>query len=158
MSPSPAHPVSRPRRPPRTRVLLVLAVLVGLLGMHGLAGAAAPTPGHGVHDGDTHHGDTHYAHHGSHHGALHGAHAMEAAEAGEPYICHPEDGRGGTHGGHADRVCASGAVPGGAMVPALALSVSGGPATSASAVSPAWYAPSGGRAPPSLAELQLLRI
>ncbi|MEW2131483.1 DUF6153 family protein [Streptomyces sp. NPDC005435] len=130
--------------PPPWR-LLVLLVLGGLLAMHGLA------PGGGL-------GPVQRA------TAPHMSFALSA-----PGDCGADHGHGGGHdarhghdgGGHvhhADATCASAAVPGG---PELALPASPdaiAPAPGVLAPTRALSAPDGARAPPSLAELQLLRI
>ncbi|MEU6242304.1 DUF6153 family protein [Streptomyces sp. NPDC047024] len=126
--------------PPPWR-LLVLLVLGGLLAMHGLA------PGGGL-------------------GTVRRASAPHAAVVlSAPGDCgadhdhdhdHGHDGSGHAH--HADATCASGAVPGG---PELALPASPdviAPVTGALSPARTASAPDGARAPPSLAELQLLRI
>ncbi|MEU7424632.1 DUF6153 family protein [Streptomyces sp. NPDC048362] len=127
-----------PRRPPRRRhrALSVLAVLIGLLGMHALA------PGGGT------------GHPGHHPPSAHVAVALDAM--GD---CFGGDARhGGDRMRHADPTCASGAVddgprvpdPGAAPVTASAPADDLGPC--------AVTTPDGARAPPTLAELQLLRI
>ncbi|MEU2065217.1 DUF6153 family protein [Streptomyces sp. NPDC013455] len=124
-------------RPPqrRHRALLVLAVLAGLLGMHALA------PGGGVV-------------HAGHGRAAHGVVAVMAADA-----CPGDDGHCGGHGPHhADPTCASAAVGGGPQQPALAPDPVAVPAPAACPRSRPATAPDGARAPPDLAELQLLRI
>lgn len=126
-------PWGRPQPPGRTRALLVLTVLVGLLGLHGLAPAAAlPAPDHG----------THHVHH------------MQPLEVGQVYPC---DSTGG-HNHRTDQVCTSAAIPGTAALPGLAPSLSSDMTTTAAQPLTSSYQPAGGRAPPSLAELQLLRI
>ncbi|WP_150135674.1 DUF6153 family protein [Streptomyces hyaluromycini] len=134
------RPTEQPTpRPPyrRWRALLVLGLLTGLLGMHALA------PG-GV-----------MGMHGGHERAVSPAAVMATAYDG----CSGDDGHcGDHHAHHADATCASGAVSGGPALPALvpdpvpvlatACPVPAGPVT----------APDGARAPPDLAELQLLRI
>ncbi|MDN0194501.1 DUF6153 family protein [Streptomyces sp. S.PNR 29] len=127
-------PEQREQRPPsRWRwALCVLGLLVGLLGMHGLA------PGGAV--------------------AEHSPTRSMTAVAMAHHGC-PDDGHcGGGHVQHADSTCAAGAVSGGPVLPAL------GPDPAPTAVCdeavrtyPA-SAPDGARAPPTLAELQLLRI
>ncbi|AYN43968.1 hypothetical protein D9753_30870 [Streptomyces dangxiongensis] len=113
----------------------MLAVLAGLLGMHALA------PGGGM----------------GHAGHVRAAHGTVAVTA--PDDCPDGDGHcGGHRPHHADPACASGAVDGGPQLPppvpgpahaaAPAPCPPPGPAT----------APEGARAPPDLAELQLLRI
>lgn len=125
----------RPR--PRT-ALLVLALLVGLLGMHGLApdGVQRPSP-------------------------IHHAQAEPATHSGGPAAggpCH--GGRGSPHDTeHADPTCASGAVSHSPVLPALSVS----PYVEAAAAAPlsvrlAYGQPYEGRAPPTLEQLQLLRI
>ncbi|WMD08474.1 DUF6153 family protein [Streptomyces sp. FXY-T5] len=128
----------------RWHVLCVLGLLVGLLGMHGLApGGGLPQQGHGEQ-----------------------AHASQAAvprphgsAAHEPethvmHCGHCGDG----HVQHADATCASGAVAGGPLVPPLVPDPvpvgEGESAVRAYAV----VNTEGARAPPSLSELQLLRI
>ena len=118
------------RRGLRT-VCLMLGLLAGLFAMHGLA------PGGGVVE---------------HSAAPH----MTAAVAlhGD---CAGDDCSGG-HVHHADRTCASGALSGGPTLPALVPDPVAVPALSDAPRPCAGSAPDGARAPPSLAELQLLRI
>ncbi|WP_223732001.1 DUF6153 family protein [Streptomyces purpurogeneiscleroticus] len=131
-APSASTPPAR-----RWRALLVLGLLAGLLGMHALAPVAtAAAPSH------------------QHHGAM--AATAQAAHHGG---C-ADDGCGsGTHRGHhADATCASGAIPGGPALPDL---LPGAVVPPEAADAPCAAAPTsehGSRAPPSLAELQLLRI
>ncbi len=137
-----------PRTPPRSQPmprltpLLVLGLILGLLGMHALGTAAAP-PSTGATE------------HMSHH--------VAAAQAGPHYLC-PDDDPGPTrHGGHADQMCASAALPGspGIAAPDTAslTGMPGGIADTPAALPLALaYEPAGGRAPPMLAELQILRI
>ncbi|MEV5144724.1 DUF6153 family protein [Streptomyces sp. NPDC052727] len=128
-----AHAPRPPQR--RHRALLVLALLAGLLGMHALA------PGGGM----------------AHAGPARAAHGAVAVSA--PDDCPDPAGHCGGHRlHHADPSCASGALDGGPRLPvpapdpvavvAPAPCPRPGPAT----------APDGARAPPDLAELQLLRI
>ncbi|MFB7792518.1 DUF6153 family protein [Streptomyces sp. NPDC056086] len=120
----------------RWRALLVLGLLAGLLGMHVLApgGAAAV---------------------GARHAYAASAH-MGMLTGGDESVCH-DDGGGG-HVRHADSTCASGALEAGPVLPALMPDpvgpvplAFGGQGSGAAALE-------GGRAPPTLAELQLLRI
>ncbi|MGW3951619.1 DUF6153 family protein [Streptomyces sp. NPDC004752] len=124
-----------PYPPPRRwRVLLVLGLLAGLLGMHALApGGAAASPAHGP------------------------APSATAVVAADPDC--PDDGHcGGHHARHADPTCASGAVSWGPDLPALVPHpVTAAVPTDRIGSCPS-AAPDGARAPPSLAELQLLRI
>ncbi|MEU2155901.1 DUF6153 family protein [Streptomyces sp. NPDC019396] len=139
--------VREPRTPPRPqpmlrlRLLLVLGVTLGLLGMHALGTAAQPSTG----------ATEHMSHH------------VAAASIGPQYLC-PEDDPGMTrHGGHADQMCASAALPGspGIAAPDTAplTGLPSGIADTPAALSVALaYEPAGGRAPPMLAELQILRM
>ena len=71
------------------------------------------------------------------------------------------DGHGGCGGGHAqhaDATCASGAVSGGPTLPALVPDPVAEPVRADAVCAYAGSAPDSARAPPSLAELQLLRI
>ncbi|MFI6341074.1 DUF6153 family protein [Streptomyces sp. NPDC050535] len=127
------------RRPMgRGFLLLVLAVLVGVLAMHGLgpgpASAKAPVAASGhamamVHD--------------------------EAAQQVAGDCSHTDGGMG--HADHADAMCAAAGVGAAYAPPVLAAALDAGPV---SAVLPGSAAgtPESGRAPPDLAELQLLRI
>lgn len=117
-------------RPPLWRVLVLLGLLVGVLGMHGLA------PSGGVHG--------------------HDSPRMTAVAVGVDQLCH--DGCGSGHLHHADVTCASASVSGGPTLPSPV------PDPAAVAVLPddlcaqTSASQDGARAPPSLAELQLLRI
>ncbi|MFD5544025.1 DUF6153 family protein [Streptomyces sp. NPDC127079] len=127
-----------PKRPPhrRWRALLVLGLLAGLLGMHALA------PG-GV-----------MGHHGAPERALpHTAVTVTAYDG-----CGDDGHCGGGHAHHADATCASGALSGGPALPAPAPDPVHVPVTDRTASSRAATAPDAARAPPDLAELQLLRI
>ncbi|MEU3931387.1 DUF6153 family protein [Streptomyces sp. NPDC029044] len=115
----------------------MLGLLAGLLGMHGLApGGGLPQRAHVM--------QGHQARTGPVSAAT--THAM-------PYL-HCADG----HVRHADATCASGAVGGGPVLPPLVADpvpvAAGESAVRAYAV----VDTDGARAPPSLAELQLLRI
>jgi hypothetical protein len=132
-------PVQRALRPVvrRWHVLCVLGLLAGLLGMHGLA------PGGGL-PGQTH--------------ALQGHQAQTPPASVSPTHVMPYLHCGGGHVRHADATCASGAVGGGPVLPPLVPDpvpvAVGESAVRAYAVADT----DGARAPPSLAELQLLRI
>ncbi|MGW5306768.1 DUF6153 family protein [Streptomyces griseoluteus] len=125
----------RPPRPPQRRslALLVLAVLAGLLGMHALA----PVGGTG---------------HPEH---AHAVHAGVVADA--PGDC-PDGDCGGHRLHHADPACASGAVSSGPELPKPVAGPAGAPEPCDDPRLRTGTAPDGARAPPSLAELQLLRI
>ncbi|MER5436885.1 DUF6153 family protein [Streptomyces sp. NPDC002588] len=130
----------RPQPTLRSCGLLLCALLLGLLGMHGLG----PMPA-GVHTSSEHGRMTAVAHTG----------IMASAPGG----C--DHGAGGCtgHTEHADPTCASASVAGTPLVAPVLLPdtvtcadpAQTGPTSTAGG-------PDGGRAPPSLAELQLLRI
>ncbi|MDQ0602296.1 hypothetical protein QF037_006641 [Streptomyces canus] len=129
----PEHHLARPPRW-RWRALLVLALLAGLMGMHALA------PGAAVADDHPH--------------PPVAAVSVAAVHDG----CAGEGHCGSGHVSHADATCAAAAVSGGPTLPAL---VPDPVAVVVRDESPRAYAgsdPEGARAPPSLAELQLLRI
>ncbi|MFV2121647.1 DUF6153 family protein [Streptomyces sp. Act-28] len=127
---------SRRRPIGRLLTLLVTVVLAGLLGMHGLGpdGAAAPRPetGHGT---------------------------MTAHSPGAPQVSgscsHTADGS--DHPAHADGMCAAAGTASAYAPPALSDSPPGAPPAPSAATS-ALASTDGGRAPPDLSELQLLRI
>ncbi|QOV36963.1 hypothetical protein IM697_00340 [Streptomyces ferrugineus] len=121
------------------RTFLLLGLLAGLFGMHALGSvnAVAGAPHHSPH---------------SHARAMSAHTPVMSAES----VC---DG-GSTDGGHvqhADPTCASGAVGAGPVLPALALDPVGGAVSGGLDRPDPALAPEGGRAPPSLAELQILR-
>lgn len=122
-----------PTRPPRWRALLVLGLLFGVLGMHALAPGGG-TAGH--ESGSAPH--------------------MRTAAVAVDTVCH--DGCGSGHLHHADATCASGAVSGGPALPALVPDPSSGGLGTVDLCAQTAAAQEGARAPPSLAELQLLRI
>ncbi|MFD7687552.1 DUF6153 family protein [Streptomyces sp. NPDC059781] len=123
----------------RWRALLLLGLLAGLLGMHALGPADAVAAGG----------------HASHHLPAVTAHA--GTGTADEFICHGADSDGG-HTQHADATCASGAVGAGPVLSPLTPDPVGA-APSADHLPGAFTAaPGGGRAPPTLAELQLLRI
>ncbi|MET9252822.1 DUF6153 family protein [Streptomyces sp. NPDC003717] len=130
----------RPRPPVwRWRAVCVLGLLAGLLGMHGLA------PGGGLPSA-----------HSAHSVTRHDTHALSLSPAA-PTHAGCEGGHCG-HLGHADATCASGAVGDGPALPApVADPVPVVPVPGVARAHPA-DAPDGARAPPTLAELQLLRI
>ncbi|MFC5219264.1 DUF6153 family protein [Streptomyces coerulescens] len=135
---APHHRAPRLPIPGPWRMLLLLGLLAGLFGMHGLGPgdvvAAHSAPGHG------------------HALAMSGPTTAMTDEA----VCHG-DGTSGGHAQHADPTCASGAVGTGPALPALVPDPAGAGVTGAlDRRSPA-AVPDGERAPPSLAELQILR-
>ncbi|MGK5447649.1 DUF6153 family protein [Streptomyces radiopugnans] len=141
------HPPIRPHRARVRMVLLVLAVLAGVVAMHGLGpvGAAAPSdvPRTALAAGHAMPSDAGTAAHGSPGGA-----------AGDA-CAHPDHGTNG-HPNHADATCAAVGTSGPPVLPTLLASAT--PAADAAATGPAPSAALAGRAPPSLSELQLLRI
>ncbi|MFI5962085.1 DUF6153 family protein [Streptomyces asoensis] len=124
---------------PRWRTaLLVLGLLAGLLAMHALA------PGGAVH---------------GHGGPSHPSTAVAVAADTVDDGCAGHGGDcGGGHARHADATCAAAAVSGTPAPPLLVPDALAVPARAESVRSCASGAPDGARAPPSLAELQLLRI
>ncbi|MET9499996.1 DUF6153 family protein [Streptomyces sp. NPDC006552] len=134
--------VPPPSRRPAGRGLVLLAltaaVLVGLLAMHGLS--PVPMPGKT-----------------STHGSGHGVAALPErhADHGAGHCVHDGGGAGRAH--HADATCAAAGI-GAPYAPPPPVSYPGlAPGTPVSP-SHATGAPEIGRAPPDLAELQLLRI
>ncbi|MFG2981846.1 DUF6153 family protein [Streptomyces sp. NPDC048258] len=137
MIPAPQPTRRRPAGP--GRLLLVLAVLAGVLAMHGLGtgGTTART-----------------------HTAATGAHGMVLTQEGSGHqagadCSHTAGGQG--HARHADATCAAAGIVTAYAPPALAAALQG----ASPAAAPATRAPAlagSGRAPPDLAELQLLRI
>ncbi|MCX5334575.1 MULTISPECIES: DUF6153 family protein [unclassified Streptomyces] len=130
------HPASPPRW--RWRALLVLALLAGLMGMHALAPGAAVADEHP-------HTPPPMA-------------AVSVSVSAPHGDCAGEGHCGSGHVTHADTTCSAASVSGGPSLPAL---VPDPVAIVVRDESPRAYAgsdPEGARAPPSLAELQLLRI
>ncbi|MFJ8134851.1 DUF6153 family protein [Streptomyces sp. NPDC096013] len=129
-----------PHRSVRSYGLLVAALLLGLLGMHGL-GPVLPL-----------------ADHAPGHTMVATAAAM-GEKASTPGACDHGSGDRGGHLAHADATCASASVGGTpAVVPVLQPDVAAHVEVPDGRTSEAGSGPDGGRAPPSLAELQLLRI
>ncbi|MFI8090936.1 DUF6153 family protein [Streptomyces sp. NPDC086080] len=128
------HSARSPRG--RWRALLVLGLLAGLLGMHALS------PGGAVAVGASHSSSV----------LAHAGMTMGSDE----YVCHGDGGGG--HAEHADATCASGAVGTGPALPAPSPDSVGTLSPADSGPTALAGTPDGGRAPPTLAELQLLRI
>ncbi|GAA3784266.1 DUF6153 family protein [Streptomyces coacervatus] len=110
---------------------MALGLLAGVLAMHGLA------PGGAVLE---------------HSSARHMTAAVAVHDDCAGSDC------GGGHVQHADQTCVSGALSGGPTLPALVADPVAVPVPSDVPCPYAGAAPDGARAPPSLAELQLLRI
>ncbi|MFF5757461.1 DUF6153 family protein [Streptomyces longwoodensis] len=131
--------LTRPQWTLRYWGLLVCALLLGLLGMHGLgpAPAAATASGHD----------------------RMAATAHTDVRASIPGECDHGDGGCTGHANHADPTCASASVSGApALVPTLLPDLVTCVGTTTVCTCPVGGGPEGGRAPPSLSELQLLRI
>ncbi|SDL82105.1 DUF6153 family protein [Streptomyces wuyuanensis] len=149
----------------RGLALLVLAVLAGVLGMHALAPAGVPgsrAQAHGavatVHTAPVQAAPLHTAPVQAapvHASPVHGQTVPEPSVAQAGPGCSHTDG-GADHLGHADGTCAAAGVgsPYAPPEPAPAL----GAPPSVATPSGAGRTPPSGRAPPDLAELQLLRI
>ncbi|MCY0926184.1 DUF6153 family protein [Streptomyces sp. H27-H1] len=132
MPPSSRRPIGR------GFVLLVLAVLAGVLAMHGLGPGPAPTKAP----------------------AAAGSHVMamvhdEAVHQVAGDCSHTDGGMG--HAEHADATCAAAGVGAAYAPPVLTAALEAGPVPDA-LLGGAAGTPESGRAPPDLAELQLLRI
>ncbi|MEU6839181.1 DUF6153 family protein [Streptomyces rubiginosohelvolus] len=132
--------VVKPRPSPRLRALLVLGLLAGLLGMHALTPGALPVPERPAA------------------AAMVGGHGNQTASAHDECRSDPH---GRCHDGgadHSEATCSSGAVGGGPALPGLTPSpecLLAGVEAFPTALNGALE---GARAPPTLAELQLLRI
>ncbi|GAB2826742.1 DUF6153 family protein [Streptomyces daliensis] len=145
------------QRPLVAKALLVLALLVGLVGMHGMV--SAPPASASASATGAHHADPAPDPEPGHH-AMAPAATMTGgvADRGER-ACHGQGKDGGQHSAaHADDLCAAAGVSGSPTLPALAPSPHPSQSPASEALQPAPYEPVGGRAPPTLAELQLLRI
>lgn len=146
-------------------MVLVLAVLLGVLGMHGLASPSASAEPGGMtagHHSAAAHADAYAPHHGSAHHQEHlnrdhdGHHRDRHHRDGD--CAQPcGDGLNGGHLDHADSTCAAGGVSGSYSPPAL---LDNGVTVPRPIAAPGRSVPGGMavRAPPDLAELQLLRI
>jgi hypothetical protein len=131
--------LARPHSTVRSGGLLVCALLLGLLGMHGLGPVPDVTAASG------------------HDRMVSVAHADVMVSM--PGGCDHGEGGCSGHTDHADPTCASASVAGGPLVapvllPDVAACADGVDVPASSVGSD----PDGGRAPPSLSELQLLRI
>ncbi|MFC9463042.1 DUF6153 family protein [Streptomyces sp. NPDC056637] len=147
-------PSVRPQLTLRLLGLLVGAVLLGLLGMHGLGPvpAGAYSEMHPAASSDMGMGGAADA--GDRAGP-----GQQGVKASASDSCDHGDGGCGGHMAHADPVCASASIAGPpAVAPALLPDVIACPARPDARTSSAGSGPDGGRAPPSLSELQLLRI
>lgn len=129
----------RPHSMVRSCGLLVCALLLGLLGMHGLGPMPGVTASSSAHEQMA-------------------VVAHTDVTASMPGEC--DHGGGGCtgHTDHADPACASASVAGTPLVVPVLLPDAVARAASQALTSSAGSGPDGGRAPPSLSELQLLRI
>ncbi|WP_236580100.1 DUF6153 family protein [Streptomyces sp. HM190] len=150
-------PHRRPRPPLRARGLMVCALLLGLLGMHGLGPVPAlhAAAGHDRMTTSGARGDSGE----SAASAVHTGGAEVPVRVSMPGACgHDTDGGAG-HTHHADPTCASASVgQAPAVVPVLVPDVVTWAERAPVRASMRASGPEGGRAPPSLAALQLLRI
>ncbi|MGW0552455.1 DUF6153 family protein [Streptomyces altiplanensis] len=131
----------------RSYLLLVLAVLAGLVAMHGLGPAPAPAAAHATTS--------------SHHAPAAGQERATASDAACQDGCvHADDpaGSGGGHAEHADATCAASGTAGAPVLPAPAVLPGHAAVQAVLAHGVIPGATVCGRAPPSLSELQLLRI
>ncbi|MGW0944008.1 DUF6153 family protein [Streptomyces sp. NPDC002623] len=147
------HLASTPVR--RWRVLLVLGVLAGLLAMHALSPVGAVHEHAGSQPPSQAQSPSQLQSQSAQHmEAASGAVSVSASDdcAGEGGHC------GGGHLQHADPTCAAAAVSGAPALPALVPDPVAVPVRADAARSYGAEAPDCARAPPSLAELQLLRI
>ncbi|OEJ21989.1 hypothetical protein AR457_39410 [Streptomyces agglomeratus] len=132
----------------RSYLLLVLAVLAGLVAMHGLGPAPAPAAAHAATS--------------SHHAPAAGHERATASDAacqdGCVHADNPAGSGGGGHAEHADATCAATGTAGAPVLPAPAVLPGHAEVQAVLAHGVIPGANAYGRAPPSLSELQLLRI
>ncbi|WP_234326816.1 DUF6153 family protein [Streptomyces sp. NRRL S-337] len=153
---------SAPQPRLRLTTLLVLTVLAGLLGMHGLANTGAlptsPSPAHAAHQMRP---TTAMAAPAP---APAPASVSASCDHGQHGCCPGHDdgadrtGGGKGHAHHADPTCASGALPAAPALPALPASLAGTSDRTVLLADRLADGTTGARAPPSLAQLQVLRI
>ncbi|MGW6775714.1 DUF6153 family protein [Streptomyces sp. NPDC055037] len=151
---------TRPTGPRVLLLLLVTAVMTGLLAMHGLS----PVPTADAHTASAPASSAPASAMGPRSASVPASsvpapssHAM-AAGAVDGDCAHQEHGGGG-HLDHADATCAAAGVGAGPALPtSLAAALPAGPLDAPVALRQAPGTATGDRAPPSLSELQLLRI
>lgn len=129
--------VLQPQLMLRLCALLVFGLFMGLLGMHGLGPmpAASMSPS-----------------------AMSAEHGHTDVEVTASDACTHDMGGCEGHADHADATCAASAVPGPPAPPALLSALECSADKAGVRLASAQESVGGGRAPPSLAELQLLRI
>lgn len=128
-------------------MLVALAVVAGLLGMHGLAPGSSAEVSTGVVRGQ----HTSAPHSSAHHVV---AQVPGPDNVGE-HCAHSAQDQGGGHAEHADPTCAAGGLGVAFVLPAPAMTGVAAQAPSGRSRDAVTAVP---RTPPSLAELQLLRI
>lgn len=129
----------------RLYAVLVMALLAGLVAMHGLGPGLSAVSSSSAVPGSQHSVT-----------AAAQAHSAPAVCQGCAHAGHDTGGAGG-HAEHADSTCSAAGTGGAPALPALGpAAVAGCPTADALAVAPT--ATPGERSPPSLSELQLLRI
>ncbi|WP_405652272.1 DUF6153 family protein [Streptomyces sp. NBC_00019] len=137
----PVQLAPRPQSVLRSCGLLVGALLLGLLAMHGLGPVPHAATAHG------------------HDRTVASAGMGMGATVAKPTTCDHGGGDCQGHAKHADPTCASASVTGTpGVAPALLPDVVACAGAPLARTSPDGSGPDGGRAPPSLSELQLLRI
>ncbi|MER7576778.1 DUF6153 family protein [Streptomyces sp. NPDC126514] len=135
-------------KPLGLRFCLLLAVLAGLAAMHGLGPAPASVAAHAA-------APSHHAPAAGHEQAI----ADDAAcQDGCVHAGDPAGSKGGGHTEHADATCAATGTAGAPVLPAPAVLPGHAEAEAVLAHGVIPGVTACGRAPPSLSELQLLRI
>ncbi|MFF4579645.1 DUF6153 family protein [Streptomyces sp. NPDC001389] len=157
---------------PAALPLLVLAVLTGLVAMHGLGPGGLPGPRTAA----AAHAEAAAAHAAATHAGAARTHAARtgpaetgpaetgpirdrtADDCGCTRAGDPAHGGSDGHAQHADPTCAASGTSGAPVLPAPAPAPGGAPAAAAAAHAAPPGSTAHGRAPPSLSELQLLRV
>ncbi|MGW2408061.1 DUF6153 family protein [Streptomyces sp. NPDC001739] len=160
------EPASVPQPRLRRKALLVLTVLAGLLGMHGLANTGAlPTTASPAHTAHQMRATTATAAPAPAPASTSTSTPASASRDHGQHGCCPghgdgadDTGGGKGHAHHADPTCASGALPGAPALPALPASLTGTSDRAVLLADRLADGTTGARAPPSLAQLQVLRI
>ncbi|MFE4367639.1 DUF6153 family protein [Streptomyces sp. NPDC056835] len=146
---------TRPTGPRVLLLLLVTAVMTGLLAMHGLS----PVPSPEAHTASVPASSAPASAVGPRSSPVPAPSAHVMAAGAVDGDCVHQDHGGGGHPEHADATCAAAGVGAGPALPTpLASALPAGPLDVPSALRQAPGTATGDRAPPSLSELQLLRI